>query len=573
MADFYNTYLPYAQDASQRTGLDPRLIMAQAALESGWGKHAPGNNMFGIKSHGQAGGNTLPTTEYGPNGAYRTADSFRSYDHPGASFGGYADFMLQNPRYKDMMGAQGLEAQASALGKSGYATDPNYGANVLKIAQGFPGGDGVSAINSAAGINPQGQTMPPGALGFAAAGQGGGALSQAQPQQAPDSGVLFKGEQPNKLHTIGSTLANVGAAIAGISNPAQANSLRGIAQGIAEQAHGKFQYQMGPNGQLLRINKETNAVDSINIPDAQKESYKPIMGKDDNGNPTFLGHFNEKTGEYKSVGGGSAAASGPPIGGDPNLTGQERYDSLTQQEKTQMDAWKAGTGIQPSQYAMRNPKVSKLVDAANAIGIDMTKYGERQAFLKGMASKNPTTAGGQFISAPTVMDHLENVANDYLGLGNSSGGGYTTAASIANAYKDARGGVPREALQTSADRNTDTASKEIVSFLTRGHGGVSERQDTHTKLYMPRSAPEVQAAALEAYRKQVADRFYELADGAKGSAGDHPEILKAEEAFKAKDAALQQKIADLKAGKFPTAAAKPGAIPSSWDDAQKAGWK
>jgi hypothetical protein len=471
-----------------------------------------------------------------------------------------------NPQDAASMWFSGRPLAQAGNSSDGYNTVPQYIQKFNK-ALGQGGGDALSAIQNAAPS--AGGDMPPGALGFAAAGQG--ALSQQAPQQAaPDSGVLFKGEPPNKLHTIGSTLANVGAAIAGISNPAQANSLQKIAQGIAEHAHGKFQYQMGPNGQLLRINKETNAVDSIAIPDAQKAEFKPIMGKDENGNPTLLGGYNSTTNEYKPIGGGNAAP-GPTFGGDPTLTGQERYDSLTSDEKKQMDAWKAGTGIQPSQYSMRQPKVAKMVEAANAIGIDMTKYGERQAFLKGMASKNPTTAGGQFISAPTVMDHLENVANDYLSLGNSSGGGYSTGATIANAYKDARGGVPREALQTSADRNTDTASKEIVSFLTRGHGGVSERQDTHTKLYMPRSAPEVQAAALEAYRKQVADRFYELVDGAKGSVGeDHPELAKAEAAFKAKDASLQQKIMQLKGGgKAPTAPTAPAAtaappIPSGW---------
>jgi hypothetical protein len=244
-----------------------------------------------------------------------------------------------------------------------------------------------------------------------------------------------------------------------------------------------------------------------------------------------------------------------------------------------MDAWKNGTGIQPSQFAMRNPKVSKLVDAANAIGIDMTKYGERQGFFKGMSAKTPTSAGGQFIMAPTVLDHITNLTDDYLGLGNSSGGplGYGTTA--ANALKNVVGGNPRAAQQTSADRNSDTAGKEITSFLTRGHGGVSERQEAHEKLYQPNAAPEVQAAALEAYRKQVSDRFYELLDGSRGSVGDHPELARVEATFKAKDEALQQKIADLKAGKFPTKqgnnVAKPQAtsVPSSWDEAQKSGWK
>ena len=61
---FYAQYIPYAQSVSQRTGLDPRLVLAQSALETGYGKSAPGMNFFGIKSHGRKGGNTLGTQEF-----------------------------------------------------------------------------------------------------------------------------------------------------------------------------------------------------------------------------------------------------------------------------------------------------------------------------------------------------------------------------------------------------------------------------------------------------------------------------------------------------------------------------
>jgi hypothetical protein len=551
--DFYNTYLPYAQQASQRTGLDPRLILAQSAIESGWGKHAPGNNMFGIKSHGQPGGNTLGTTEYGPNGAYRTTDSFRAYDHPGDSFGGYADFLLSNPRYKDVMGAQGLEAQAQALGKSGYATDPNYGSSVLSLANSFPapdGSGGVAAINRAAGGGPQ--QAASGTLAFSGDSDGSG-----KQDNRFGLGDLFgaSDETKAKMHGIGARLVRAAAALSAGVNPSQAAQFNTLGKSLEEQNKTDYQYMMGPNGQLIKINKDTGAVNFATLPGGGKGSFGIVMGKDAEGNPTPIGKINHSTGEYSPYGQQSNAQAGPQFGGDPSLTGQERYDSLTSDEKKTIDAWRSGTGIQPSAFSMRQPKVAKLVDAANSIGIDMTKYGERQAFFKGMASKSPTTAGGAFVMAPTVLDHLDNLATDYHTLANSNGGGYSSGAAVSNWYKDARGGTKREGEQTSADRNADTAGKEITSFLTRGHGGVSERQEAHEKLYLPRAAPEVQASALEAYRKQVADRFYELLEGSKGSVGaDNAELAKVEAAFKAKDEALQTKIANLKAGKFNSAA-------------------
>lgn len=466
-------------------------------------------------------------------------------------FGGYVS-KYGNPQDAASTWFTGRPQAQGGHSSDGYITGNQYVDKFNKALGGGPApGGALAAINTAAPTGGGGGGMPQGALAFA-----GGAPTQPQAaasdaEDAPDtpSGVLFQGEKPNKLSTVGEMMANVASSLAGITNPGQAANLRTLATSIGAGSQGKYQYQMGANGQLVRIDKETGAVDSRAIPGSQKGNYSVVMGKDDNGNPIPVGSVNHDDGKFTSYGQQGTQTPGTPFGGDPSLTGQERYDSLTSDEKKQMDAWRNGTGIQPSQYSMRQPKMAKMVEAANAIGIDMTKYGERQAFLKGMASKNPTGAGGQFISAPTVMDHLENVANDYLGLGNSRGGGFSTGAAIANAYKDATGGTAREAQQTSADRNTDTAAKEIVSFLTRGHGGVTERQDTHNKLYMPRAAPEVQAAALEAYRKQVADRFYELADAAKGSVGeDHPEVMKAAAAFKAKDEALQQKIALLKSG-------------------------
>ena len=135
--DFVSALLPAAMEESKRTGVDPRIIIAQGALESGWGKSAPGNNLFGIKSHGQGGGNTLATTEYVNGKPVTIRDSFRAYENPAQSVRGYGDFILQNPRYKPLREAQGLDAQLSALQASGYATDPKYGEKIGAIARGI----------------------------------------------------------------------------------------------------------------------------------------------------------------------------------------------------------------------------------------------------------------------------------------------------------------------------------------------------------------------------------------------------------------------------------------------------
>lgn len=135
---FIDALMPAAIEASKRTGVDPRIIVAQAAQETGWGKSAPGNNYFGIKSHGKGGGQTFSTHEYVNGKRVNIKDSFRSYESPAHSVMGYAEFLQQNPRYRSFMGAQGMDAQLSALQASGYATDPNYSRSVGAIARSIP---------------------------------------------------------------------------------------------------------------------------------------------------------------------------------------------------------------------------------------------------------------------------------------------------------------------------------------------------------------------------------------------------------------------------------------------------
>lgn len=150
-AEFTQMMMPHAMAVSQATGLDPRLVIAQSALETGFGKAAPGNNYFGIKGPGQV----LATQEAGPNGMYGTQDSFRTYPNAGASAQDYAQFLKGNSRYAPVLQAQGLDAQIDAMGKSGYATDPNYGAKLRQIAQNIQMPGAPVGAGAGLGVGPQ----------------------------------------------------------------------------------------------------------------------------------------------------------------------------------------------------------------------------------------------------------------------------------------------------------------------------------------------------------------------------------------------------------------------------------
>ena len=169
---FIEAMMPHAMRVSEQTGLDPRIVIAQAAQETGWGKSAPGNNYFGIKSHGKGGGNTFATNEVINGRTVRINDSFRGYGGMGESADGYASFLQENPRYKPMLAAGDLDGQVAALGASGYATDPNYARSVGSIANNIALPDGFTP------------------------GQGGNPVTmstQGQPAQGPSGGADMAG--------------------------------------------------------------------------------------------------------------------------------------------------------------------------------------------------------------------------------------------------------------------------------------------------------------------------------------------------------------------------------------------
>jgi len=128
--EFFKAMMPYARRVSERTGLDPRLVLAQSALETGYGKSAPNSNYFGIKGAGQV----FPSEEFFDGKMVVEPSEFRAYENPQQSFDDYASFITGNKRYEPVLKAKTLSDQIAAMGASGYATDPNYGAKLSSIA-------------------------------------------------------------------------------------------------------------------------------------------------------------------------------------------------------------------------------------------------------------------------------------------------------------------------------------------------------------------------------------------------------------------------------------------------------
>ncbi|MFA5679376.1 MAG: flagellar assembly peptidoglycan hydrolase FlgJ [Pseudomonas sp.] len=158
-AEFATAMLPMAQKAAARLGVDPHYLVAQAALETGWGKSIIRNgdgtsshNLFGIKTHGQWQGDSanVLTSEYRDGVRQQERASFRSYDSFEQSFNDYVDFLHRNGRY-----TQALKRTESGdvffreLQAAGYATDPRYASKVSQIARKLISENTTAAVSPA----------------------------------------------------------------------------------------------------------------------------------------------------------------------------------------------------------------------------------------------------------------------------------------------------------------------------------------------------------------------------------------------------------------------------------------
>jgi flagellar protein FlgJ len=140
---FIEQMLPHARAAAFQLGVDERSVIAQAALETGWGTAQPGetsggsNNFFGIKTGGRWPGPSVvsDTTEFVDGVAATERASFRSYRNVAENMSDYVRLLSGNPRYAAALNTgSDVRAFAGALQRGGYATDPRYAEKLVAVA-------------------------------------------------------------------------------------------------------------------------------------------------------------------------------------------------------------------------------------------------------------------------------------------------------------------------------------------------------------------------------------------------------------------------------------------------------
>lgn len=150
-----------AEQAGRELGVPAHFLVAQAALETGWGRAelrhadgAPSHNLFNIKAGSSWKGDTveLPVTEYANGRAYTENARFRSYGSYAEAFRDYVSLLRDNPRYAEAVGQQQPADFAQGLARGGYATDPQYADKLVRIIGGDTLGvawQGVTQLASA----------------------------------------------------------------------------------------------------------------------------------------------------------------------------------------------------------------------------------------------------------------------------------------------------------------------------------------------------------------------------------------------------------------------------------------
>lgn len=143
--EFVATMLPLAKDAAARIGVDPSVLVAQAALETGWGKSimrqsdgSSSHNLFGIKAQSgwQGPEARAITSEFRDGKMVKETADFRSYDSYASSFHDLVSFLQNNSRYQaTLKSADNPEQFVKELQKAGYATDPGYASKISQIAK------------------------------------------------------------------------------------------------------------------------------------------------------------------------------------------------------------------------------------------------------------------------------------------------------------------------------------------------------------------------------------------------------------------------------------------------------
>lgn len=135
---FINMVKDGAIQGQQKYGVLSSMTIAQAILESAWGESKLSQiakNLFGIKWTGTGEYTTMRTAEYSNGVKYYIDAKFRAYDSYADSILDHAKFLVDNNRYKNLLGVTDYKISCQLIQQDGYATDPSYANLLIQIIE------------------------------------------------------------------------------------------------------------------------------------------------------------------------------------------------------------------------------------------------------------------------------------------------------------------------------------------------------------------------------------------------------------------------------------------------------
>ena len=149
-AEFIAALAPAARASAAKTGVPASFVIAEGALESGWGKSQlaiQALNLFGVKADAGWHGDVLvmPTREFLRGQWVMVPARWRKYSDWQGCIDDHARFLIGNPRYKAAFACKDGRAFARAVAAAGYATDPNYADKIIAVID----GRGLAALDAA----------------------------------------------------------------------------------------------------------------------------------------------------------------------------------------------------------------------------------------------------------------------------------------------------------------------------------------------------------------------------------------------------------------------------------------
>ena len=143
--EFVRQVLPSIRQAARALGVNPLGLLAQAALETGWGQRIPAHrdgtsslNLFGIKAGGEWSGPRVltDTLEFSDGVAQPKRQAFRAYGSIEESVADFVRLLSSSPRYRlALQGGASAAGYIAGIARSGYATDPEYGNKLSRILE------------------------------------------------------------------------------------------------------------------------------------------------------------------------------------------------------------------------------------------------------------------------------------------------------------------------------------------------------------------------------------------------------------------------------------------------------